>query len=307
MTAYGVMFHHFFDSFHPRGQGAISGEELKALLEYLGRDRILPAQEWMSRALAGTLGDDDLCLTFDDALRCQYDIAFPILDDLGLTAFWFVYSSVFEGNWESLEVYRYFRTTAFSSVEEFYRDFFQSVAEVYPAEYQAVAAQFDPASYLPEFSIYGLEDRRFRYFRDQILGPARYQGLMQSMMSQKGFNPLDITGMLWMNDDHLLALRKAGHLIGLHSYTHPTRLADQPVEAQAHEYEKNFKHLARVLGENPVAMSHPCNFYDDLTLRILERLGIRLGFRANMERMVQPSPLEFPRKDHAIIMKELRS
>jgi peptidoglycan/xylan/chitin deacetylase (PgdA/CDA1 family) len=307
MTAHGVMFHHFFDSFHPNGQGAISGAELKALLDYLGRDRILPAHEWMRRALAGTLGDDDLCLTFDDALRCQYDIAFPVLNQFGLTAFWFVYSSVFEGNWEPLEVYRHFRTTAFLSVDEFYRDFFQCIADVYPAEYQTVIAEFDPASYLSEFSIYSADDRLFRYFRDHILGPSRYDSVMQSMMLEKGFDPLNVTGKLWMNDDHLRALRKAGHLIGLHSYTHPTRLADQPVEAQAREYEKNFTHLARVLGENPVAMSHPCNSYNELTLPILEGLGIRLGFRANTERIVRPSRFEFPRKDHAIIMKELRS
>jgi peptidoglycan/xylan/chitin deacetylase (PgdA/CDA1 family) len=307
MTAHGVMFHHFFDSFHPNGQGAISGGELDGLLKYVGRDRILPAHEWMRRALAGTLKDDDLCLTFDDALLCQYDIAFPVLNQFGLTAFWFVYSSVFEGNWESLEVYRYFRTTAFRSVDEFYQDFFQSIADVYPAEYQAAFAEFNPDSYLAEFSIYSVEDRLFRYFRDQILGACRYEGLMQSMMSEKGFDPLNVTGRLWMNDDHLRALRRAGHLIGLHSYTHPTRLADQPVEVQAHEYERNFEHLARVLGEDPVAMSHPCNSYNELTLPILERLGIRLGFRANMQHIVRPSRFEFPRRDHAIIMKELRS
>ena len=87
---HGVMFHHFFDARHPAGQGAISAGQLADLIAFLGRDRILPAAEWQRQAEAGTLAPDALCLTFDDNLRCQYDVALPVLRDEGLTAFWFV-------------------------------------------------------------------------------------------------------------------------------------------------------------------------------------------------------------------------
>ncbi len=44
------------------------------------------------RASEGSLGDNDLCWTpGHDGLRCQFDIAFPVLRDSGITAFWFVY------------------------------------------------------------------------------------------------------------------------------------------------------------------------------------------------------------------------
>src|SRR6266550_8962669 len=93
MRPHGIMFHHFWDERgkHPRGQGAISGDELRAMIQFLGRDRILPAREWMEKAAAGTLREGDLCLTFDDNLRCQWDVARPVLRELGTTAFWFVY------------------------------------------------------------------------------------------------------------------------------------------------------------------------------------------------------------------------
>src|SRR4051812_1212306 len=103
------MFHHFHGGAHARGQGAISAQQLDELLDFVGAGRILPALEWQERSTRGTLAPDDLCITFDDALRCQVDIALPVLESRGLTAFWFVYSSVFEGVRERLEIYRHVR------------------------------------------------------------------------------------------------------------------------------------------------------------------------------------------------------
>ncbi len=119
MPGYGIMFHHFTGRGHPQGQGAISADDLAWVIQWLGPDRILPAREFYRGALAGSLGSRDLCLSFDDALRCQYDVAVPVLRSFGLTAFFFVYTSVMEGQAESLEIYRYFRTTCFPSVDAF--------------------------------------------------------------------------------------------------------------------------------------------------------------------------------------------
>ena len=44
------------------------------------------------------LSSNDICLTFDDTLKCQYDIAYPILKKEKLNAFYFIYSSVFDKN-----------------------------------------------------------------------------------------------------------------------------------------------------------------------------------------------------------------
>src|SRR5690348_4468616 len=121
----GIMFHHFSDAVHPRGQGAISEDDLVCMIRFLGRENILDAPEWMDRALAGRLGEDEVCLTFDDALRCQYDVAAPVLADFGISGFWFVYSSVFEGGLEPLEIYRYFRTVAFPDIDAFCDAFFE--------------------------------------------------------------------------------------------------------------------------------------------------------------------------------------
>src|SRR5262245_41086900 len=127
MPAHGIMFHHFHDGQHPRGQGSISAEQLDQLIRIVGRHRILPAREWLLRARAATLGDDDLCLTFDDTLRCQYDVALPVLSQHGITAFFFIYTSVLDGELERLEIYRRFRTVCFPSVDDFYDAFFAAL------------------------------------------------------------------------------------------------------------------------------------------------------------------------------------
>jgi len=252
MAPYGVMFHHFHDSSHPHGQGAISAQELAELIEHIGRNRILSAEEWIRRADGGGLSDTDICLTFDDALRCQYDIAFPVLRDMGLTAFWFVYSSVFNGNVEPLEVYRYFRTTKFASINDFYEQFFSAASDSFPNEYASALNGFDPDAYLSAFPFYSSNDRIFRYLRDDVLGGDCYHAVMTALMASNGFDTASIAGQLWMVDDHLRVLRDNGHVIGLHSYSHPTRLSALPPEDQGEEYRRNFDHLVQVLGHAPM-------------------------------------------------------
>lgn len=304
MTAHGIMFHHFHDARHPRGQGGMSADDLVRMIRHLGRSRILDAEAWMERALAGRLAADDLCLTFDDALRCQWDVALPVLEDFGIKAFWFVYSSIFEGGLELLEVYRYFRSVAFEDIDGFYAAFFERVGETYPEDYERALAGFDPEGYLVDFPFYTTNDRIFRHLRDDVLGSEKYGRIMDAMIAEAGYDPRALRALLWLTDEHVVDLAARGHVVGLHSYSHPTRLERLPAADQRREYGRNYDHLRRVLGSAPLAMSHPCNSYGADTLAILHDLGIRLGFRANMARPAA-APFEFPREDHANVLKRI--
>ena len=116
---HGVMFHHFHnEGERPIAQGSITSSEFKEIIEYIGPKNILPADIWLEKAINNRLNKKEICLTFDDALKCQVDIALPILQQLGLTAFWFIYSSVFKGEIESLEINRYFYSVCFSEFSE---------------------------------------------------------------------------------------------------------------------------------------------------------------------------------------------
>ncbi len=305
LSAYGIMFHHFFNETHPRGQGAISASELEAILDALGQDNILPPDEWQRRALSGRLAEKDLCLTFDDALKCQLDVALPVLKAMGLTAFWFVYSGVFQGKQEVLEIYRHFRTTAFENIDDFYTEFSDTARTLFPEEYALALVGFDAQSYLAAYPFYTNNDRLFRYLRDEALGVQRYQEAMSRLMQEKKFDAL--RAQLWMSDDDIRALDRDGHVIGLHSFSHPTRLAELSPEAQKAEYRQNFDHLSATLGRAPTTMSHPCNSYSRDTVSILQNMGIKLGFRSNMEAIAQASMFEFPREDQANLIRALRA
>jgi peptidoglycan/xylan/chitin deacetylase (PgdA/CDA1 family) len=299
------MLHHFYDDRHPRGQGAIDAGCFERLLTSMGLARFLPAQEFQCRALAGTLADGDLCISFDDALRCQYDVALPVLRRLGLTAFWFVYSGVFEGAREPLEVFRYFRSVAYPDVDEFYAAFKVVVEDSEHADLVRRESQgVDFSRYLAEFSIYTEADRWFRYLRDRILGPDRYSDVMWRMIRRAGYEDKIPSSLLWMDNACLAELQREGHVIGLHSYSHPTLMQALTVERQREEYARNAAHLKAVTGSAPTVVSHPCNSYGPETLDLLAKMGVSLGFRANMAKS-DYSRLELPRIDHAIVVREL--
>lgn len=301
---HGIMFHHFYDGQkHPKVQGGISGDQLEQMVGWLQKNyHLLSAEAWYDKAQSKTLADRDVCLTFDDNLLCQYDIALPVLERHGIKAFWFIFTSPLLGTIEKLELYRYFRTVYFGNVEDFYRSFDEVISH---SEFKATVEEklknLVPEKYLSEFPFYTKQDRIFRYIRDQVLGPANYNQLMDQMIAESKIDVQEISKNLWCSRDHISHLKNTGHIIGLHSHTHPTDLKVLEPELQRKEYTENQSLLAEVVDNAISTMSHPCNSYNDDTLAILKSLGIDLGFRSNMEDGYSSS-LEYPRLDHALLV-----
>ena len=307
MLPHGIMFHHFHGGPHRAGQGAISAEELYELIDFLGRERVLPARDWFDRAMRGTLNRRDICLTFDDNLRCQFDVARPVLRDLGLTAFWFVATSSLDGGGPEIEIHRTFRERCFSCAEDFYAAFFWAVQRsAHASTVERGLLDFDPRSFLSAFSFYSDNDRKFRFMRDELFGPESFREIMQALMASFGADPRELARDLWMDASCLRTLHAEGHLIGLHTQTHPTRVAYLPPAEQEREYRDNYMILMQLLGDPPQTMSHPCNSYCETTLAILRKLGIRLGFRADMG-CTGHDDLEYPRDDHANVLRRMRA
>lgn len=307
MKPHGIMFHHFWNGNHPKGQGAISGDKLEKMLHFIGLKNILSAQEFQKRAISKTLKKEDICLTFDDNLRCQFDVAYPILKKYKLTAFWFIYTSPFLGVNERLEIYRYYRTVAFDSIDEFYNCFFSYVRK---SKYKNLVdkglAGFSPGRYLSEFSFYSESDKKFRFVRDRIL-KERYPALMDDIInSDRNFSVSGIRKRLWMDGSCIKKLDTGGHVIGLHSHTHPMDLGELPYRKQKIEYTKNYDIIRQMLKKKPLCVSYPCGSYNEDTLKIMDNLGILAGFAATMNFNAGDS-LTLPRKDHADVLREMES
>ena len=89
----------------------------------------MDANVFFDRFLQNNLDKNNVCLTFDDAIKSQIDVALPVLEDLKIKSFFFVYSSIFEGQPDNLEIYRYFRTNYFESINQFYNKFYDFFGE----------------------------------------------------------------------------------------------------------------------------------------------------------------------------------
>lgn len=302
---HGLLFHHFHDERHPVGQGSISADQLHDMISRIGRGNFLDAREWMERARTDRLGKDDLCLTFDDNLRCQYDVALPVLQNLGLTGFWFVYTSPFEGVVEKLELYRFFRSVRFTDFDHFFDSFLSHLEQSgeQPDVRQLITAS-TARDYLSEYPFYSETDRQFRYLRDIHFGTVRYNAVMDSMIAADGMDISDISRMLWMGDAELRDLQANGHIVGTHSHTHPTRIEMLGDEALRMEHERSHRLLADITGSAPKAMSHPCNLWDERTLDILADLDFEIGFAACLD-TVRKSRFLHARHDHADVMSFL--
>lgn len=292
----GLMFHYFHDGEkHPPAQGTISSAQFERIIDQVGSDAgMLSAEEWARKAESGRLGEHDVCVTFDDALRSQFDVALPVLRRRGLTAFWFIQSGALTGDAGQLEAFRRFRNEHFDSVEGFYQAFHAKALE---RKGDAVNAAV-PGDYLQAFAFYTDADRRFRFVRDRVLRPEEYAEIMQDLMRSKNTSVKELSSGMLMDEDCLHALESEGNIIGLHSHSHPTCLADLPADEQRAEYQTNYEVLSGILAKPPFTMAHPCNSYSGETLEILRSLGIRIGFRANTA-LRDYSCLEFPRMDSA--------
>lgn len=305
---HGVMFHHFHSDDHAVGQGSISSEQFSLMLDWLeDRYSILTPDEYATKLVHQKLRATDICLTFDDALLCQSDIAVPIMNKRNLQAFFFVYSSPFIGRPDFLEIFRHFRNTTYTSLKSFYDDFFQTTQNVLQDHYENHHIKYNKLNYLQDFAFYSEDDKWFRYLRDQCLSKEKYEEIMNTLMKAKDFHPESVFSKLWMDNSTVRNLAADGHTIGLHSFSHPTTLHFLDRQVQLEEYTQNYQHISDITGVAPSAMSHPCGNYNDDTLAILGSLGVNIGFRSNMAIKSIRSNLEIPREDHSNIMKEMKN
>ena len=308
---HGICFHHFHDdNFHKKTQGSINRDQFYKLIKFIGKENILDADQFFNRYKENKLIEKNVCFTFDDTLKCQYDIALPVLEDLKIKSFFFVYSSIFEGKPELLELYRYFRVNCFSNVDEFYNLFFKKLNIDLLNFFKKNEKKIKDKKISNPF--YSINDIKFRLVRDELLTRKNYQEVMLKMFKEKNFKPNVYYDSLFLNSEHLIKIKKLGHTIGLHSHSHPVQLEKLSFEEQTQEYNKNIKILSKILKcdkKEIKSMSHPCRSYNQDTLKVLKNLNIELGFKEVMTidsekkmKKINNSCLEIARQNHADIM-----
>ena len=308
------MFHHFHDDgVHTKGQGSISKDDFYKLIKFIGKKNILDADVFFEKFRENNLKENEVCLTFDDSIKSQIDVALPVLEDLKIKSFFFVYTSLFDGNPDNLEVFRYFRMNYFKNVDDFYINFYKTLNKDLKDFFKKNEQKIIDAKI--KFISYSIEDIKFRLVRDVFLTKNDYEQIMFLMMNEKKFKAQEFHPILFFNSEDLRNLNQLGHLIGLHSHNHPTLLEKLNYDEQKKEYVKCISTISKILdkSQNEIKwMSHPCGSYNDNTLQILKELDIKLGFKQIMTiepekgmKKINNSFLEIARQDHSEIIKRM--
>ncbi len=311
---HGIMFHHFHDKkSHSKSQGSISEDDLLRLIKFIGRKNILNAEIFYEKLKSGSLKKNEVCFTFDDGIKCQIDVALPVLEDQKIKAFFFAYSSIFEGKPDNLEIFRHFRMNFFKDINDFYKDFYlelnTDLTKFFKINEEAIKLK------LEKFPMYSLEDIKFRFVRDFYLTREKYDDLMIKMINKKNIDIKDLYSKLLFSKEDLRTLDKLGHLIGLHSHSHPTKLEKLDFNSQKKEYDQSSEIISKILDKdkNEInCMSHPSGSYNKDTLKILKDMGIGIGFKQVMKiepekgmSKINNSNLEIAREDHINIIKNM--
>lgn len=311
---HGIMFHHFHDKkTHIKSQGSISSKDFEKIIKFIGRENILDSDLFFKRYNRNELKAKDVCFTFDDGIKSQIDVALPVLEKYRIKSFFFVYSSIFEGKPDNLEIFRYFRTKFFKNILSFYKEFYQVLNKNLNFFFHKNESLIKEKK--KKFPHYTIEDIKFRLVRDLKLSKPEYENIMFKMMSKKNIKTNDLHQNLFFKKDDLIKIDKLGHTIGLHSHSHPLVMEKLDYEEQKQEYVKCSNIISDVLKKPQReinCMSHPCGSYNEHTLKILKKLGVKIGFKQIMTlepergmKKINNSFLEIARQDHSHIIKRI--
>ena len=311
---HGVMFHHFHDNKKYKfSQGSITSNELYKVIKYIGQNNILNADEFIDKFKNKKLKTNNVCLTFDDGLKCQYELAVPVLEDLKIKSFFFIQSQPLVESGNLIEIFRYFRNNFFNSVDGFYDLFFKVINKNLTSFFYKHRKQIE--SVKKQITYYSENDIKFRFVRDILLTKKEYDNAMLSMFKIKKFQYRNYLKSFHMNSKQIKDLDKKGHLIGLHSHKHHHLIEKLNYNDQLKEYSQNFKILTNILNKSKQivrSMSHPNGSYNKNTLKILENLNIEIGFKQTINldkkmKKINNTPLEIARQDHGTILKMIEN
>ena len=312
---HGIMFHHFHDNKkHFPSQGSINANQFEKIIKLVGKDNILNPKDFINKLNNKSLKKNHVCLTFDDGLKSQFDIAYPILKKFNIKKFFFIYSSIFTKKPDLLEIFRYFRTEYYKNIDHFYKEFFLFCS---PKIFNFLKKnEMEIKRIKKQINFYSINDIKFRLIRDQFISKKTYNEIMKKMFKSKNFKINSVLKKLFLNKKDLKKLLNDGHEIGLHSHSHPTKISHLSFKKQFKEYKINKNYLQNKIDKNfnkVISMSHPCGDYNTNTLKILKKMEIEIGFRQMMKKnnkfknyKINQSNFEIAREDHSNIVRKFQ-
>jgi peptidoglycan/xylan/chitin deacetylase (PgdA/CDA1 family) len=232
-------------------------------------------------------------ITFDDGYEDNYELAFPILKEFGLTAAFFIPTAFIGGSrlpWWDEVAWSLRNATAERIRLEGARDDF----ELGPERLEHSI-----------FAILELVKVRARIPMDEQVMEIREVSRPAGSMQAAG-------ARLFLNREQLREMRRAGMDIGSHTHSHRI-LSHLDGDSQREELEESKAILEELLDEPVPAVAYPVgtsSAYSPETCRIAESLGYRIGFnfigKSNRLPMTRPFDVHRFSADGHLEVDELR-
>ena len=303
-----LMLHHFHDNKkHFKTQGSFSKDQFYKLLKKIGIKNILSPNNFLEKIKNGKLKNNQTCITFDDGIKSQFDIAYPLIKDLNLKAFFFIYSSIFDKKINFLELNRYFREIYYKNVDEYYIEFYKILERKYSILKinKIIKNNQKKITNLKKiYKFYSLSDLKFRFIRDNIIDKKNFNQINLALFKKKNFDYKMMNEKIYINKNDLKVLSKDNNTIGLHSHSHPTNFNKLSFNDQFRELKMNKIILEKKINKKIFSLAYPLGKYNKNTLRILKKLKIELAFLSNPF-YKEKSNLMIPREDHTLMFKRL--
>jgi peptidoglycan/xylan/chitin deacetylase (PgdA/CDA1 family) len=240
-----------------------TAEAFRAQVAYMKRwFRTPPADEILESLARGSFADPTVLVTFDDGYRDNYDVAFPVLRDLGVPACFFVVTGLLDAPklpWWDHAAYA-LKTTK---------------AEVFRLDYPE-RLTFDLRATTRSYATW----RILRACKDaRPFDESRFLG---ELAARTGIEiDTELFGRrLFMSWEAVREMARSGMAIGSHTTRHAV-LAALSEAAQRRELEDSRDRIGHHLGTSPRMVAYPVGgpgAFTDVTKRLAREAGYRAAF-----------------------------
>jgi len=301
MNFLSVNFHYIGDEEYPNGGiYPLKPEKFRSQLKALGGYFDFVGLTDIEQAIKGgkDLPERSCLITFDDGLRCQYEQALPVLEELGIPAGFFVNGlPLFESR--ACAVHKIHQLRAKVAPREFYGQIDGVLRRLYG---KGVGGFMAAEDYNKASAKYRYDDREgaaTKYLLNSLLSDQQKEEVVGVLFREHFPDEQGFCRGLYLSERQVTDLGRRGWL-GIHTYSHKP-LALLGKDDLAREIG-NFKNdLERRLGINVGAISYPYGSALDINsdvLKACEEAGLLFGF--TMERAMNRTlrePLVLARVD----------
>jgi len=298
--SHSIMFH----AVSPAGSGKQHGVDSEGfhrivkLLEF--EFDVLSARDLIESLIVSPSHAGGVAMSFDDGMKCHLEYAAPWLESLGLRGIFFIHTQPLTDGFDRLVSVKEFIDSEFRDINDYYHEFNYAVDLV--KGHGFLVEMNMPVDFLVDYPFYTEQDKEYRYLRDMVLTDEEFDAVVEKVMSGHRKKRLDYCDKnYWLSADDIKELHRRGHMVGLHTHTHPTNLTRLPYDGQLENYRKNKEILEEIIGEQISIASYPCGRFDQNTHRVMRALGVSVAFGSSMN--VPDGNLTVPRQDPAVIMQ----